>query len=89
MIVTILGHIGLVLLAFSSLPQLVKTFKSKDVSGVSPTMLLCWSMGCFSMGLYVFLTTAQTILLLNYGFNTIIVGITTCLYFKYRNYNKL
>jgi uncharacterized protein with PQ loop repeat len=84
-----LGHLGLVLLAFSSLPQLVKTFKSKDVSGVSPAMLLCWSVGCFSMGLYVLLTTAQVILLVNYGINTIIVGINTALYFKYRNVNKL
>jgi uncharacterized protein with PQ loop repeat len=79
-----LGHIGAFLLVVCAIPQFLKTMISKDVSGVSPTMLVCWAGGCASMGLYVLLTTAQMPLLINYAFNTVVVTLTAIFYFVYR-----
>lgn len=79
-----LGHFGAFLLVVCGVPQLFKTVVSKDVAGVSPTMLVCWAAGCASMGLYVLFTTAQIPLLINYAFNTVVVSLIAIFYFLYR-----
>ena len=84
MIVELLGHLGALLLSISSAPQLIKTFKTKDTSGLSLNMLLLWGFGCLFMGLYVLMTTAQAPLLINYALNTTLVFTNIFLFFKYK-----
>lgn len=84
MLVDIAGHIGAILLAFSSAPQLITTLRKKDVTGLSLVTLLLWGFGCSFMGIYVFFTTAQVPLLFNYSFNTALVFTNIFLYFKYK-----
>ena len=78
------GHLGALLLSFSSAPQLYKTFMTKDTSGLSLNMLLLWGVGCALMGIYVLYTSAQIPLLINYTFNTALVFTNILLYFRYR-----
>lgn len=80
----IIGGLGSILLILSSVPQVIHTVKTKNVEGLSLGTLLFWFLGVLLMGIYVLYTTCQMPLLLNYGFNTLIVGLNLGLYFKYR-----
>ena len=82
--IEIVGHLGAVLLSLSSAPQLYKTYKTKDITGLSLNMLLLWAFGCAFMGIYVVYTTRQIPLLINYAFNTTLVFSNIVLYFKYK-----
>lgn len=82
--IEIVGHLGAVLLSLSSAPQLYKTYKTKDIAGLSLNMLLLWAFGCAFMGIYVVYTTRQMPLLINYAFNTTLVFSNIVLYFKYK-----
>lgn len=82
--IELIGHLGALLLSFSSAPQLYTTFKTKNTSGLSLNMLLLWGFGCALMGAYVYETSKQIPLLINYGFNTTLVFTNVFLYFKYR-----
>jgi len=84
MILELIGHLGALLLSFSSAPQLIKTFRTKDVSGLSLNMLLLWGFGCLFMGIYVVFTTAQIPLVINYTLNTALVFTNIFLFFRYR-----
>lgn len=85
MLLDSIGFLASVLLILSSVPQAVHTWKTKNVSGLSLGTLLFWFFGVVLMGIYVLFETPQMPLLLNYGFNTIVVGINLALYFKYKN----
>jgi uncharacterized protein with PQ loop repeat len=82
--IEIIGHLGAFLLSLSSAPQLYTTLKTKNTSGLSLNMLLLWGFGCAFMGMYVYGTSRQIPLLINYGFNTALVFTNIILYFKYR-----
>jgi uncharacterized protein with PQ loop repeat len=82
--VDFLGFIASVLLILSSVPQLICTLRKRDVSGLSLGTLLFWFWGVVLMGIYVYLTSKQMPLLLNYGFNSVVVGINVIFFFKYR-----
>lgn len=82
--IELIGHIGALLLSFSSAPQLYKTFKTKDITGLSLPMLLLWGFGCAFMGVYVLCTTRQMPLLINYTFNTTLVFSNIVLYLLYK-----
>jgi MtN3 and saliva related transmembrane protein len=82
--IEIVGHLGAVLLSLSSAPQLYKTYKTKDITGLSLNMLLLWAFGCAFMGIYVVYTSRQMPLLINYAFNTTLVFSNIVLYFKYK-----
>lgn len=82
--IEIIGHLGALLLSFSSAPQLYKTFKTKDTTGLSLPMLLLWGFGCAFMGIYVLGTTCQLPLLINYIFNTALVFTNIVLYLLYK-----
>jgi MtN3 and saliva related transmembrane protein len=84
MIIEIIGHLGALLLSVSSAPQLIKTFKTKDITGLSLNMLLLWGFGCLFMGIYVVFTTAQTPLVINYVLNTALVFTNIFLFFRYK-----
>jgi MtN3 and saliva related transmembrane protein len=83
-VIEVIGHIGALLLSFSSAPQLYKTFKTKDISGLSLPMLLLWGFGCAFMGIYVLCTTRQPPLVINYAFNTTLVFTNIVLYLLYK-----
>lgn len=84
MIFDIVGFVGSTFLILSSVPQAIHTFKTKNVSGLSLGTLLFWFFGVILMGIYVLGTNHSMPLLLNYGFNTLIVGVNLYLYFKYK-----
>lgn len=79
------GFLATSLMVISPLVQLKATFTRKTVQGLSLAMLVCLVIGCFIMGLRIFLTTKDLPLLLSYGFNTLFVSINIFLYFKYKN----
>lgn len=79
-----IGYLGVILLTFSSIPQLVKTLRTRDVRGLSFGTLFSWSFGCFLMAGYIINTTQQMTLILNYVFNGIIASVILFLYFKYK-----
>jgi MtN3 and saliva related transmembrane protein len=83
--IELFGHLGAFLLSLSSAPQLYKTLRTKDVSGLSLPMLLLWGFGCLFMGIYVLMTTQQPPLLINYAFNTTLVFTNIVLYLMYRD----
>lgn len=83
--IEILGFLGTIFLILSSVPQTYLTWKTKKTEGLSLSMLLFWFFGVFFMGIYVVLTTCQIPLLLNYGFNTVVIGLNLYFYYKYRN----
>jgi len=74
-IVNIIGAIGSAMLAICGLPQAIQSVKSKSSSGISSSFLILWGVGEILVILYVLNTTKDTILLINYIFNIIIVGI--------------
>lgn len=82
--IELIGHVGAFLLSLSSAPQLIKTFKTKNTEGLSLNMLLLWGFGCALMGVYVWYTSKQLPLLINYAFNTTLVFTNIYLYLKYR-----
>lgn len=87
--IEIIGHLGALLLSLSSAPQLITTYRKKDVTGLSLNMLLLWGIGCALMGVYVLFTSRQTPLLINYALNTALVFSNIVLYVKYKpNKNK-
>lgn len=79
-----IGFVGASLLIFSSIPQLIKTFKTKKVNDLSIYMLLSQTTGCLFMFLYILLTSKDMTLLVNYLFNTSVCATICYLYFKYR-----
>jgi uncharacterized protein with PQ loop repeat len=79
-----LGFIASTSLILSSVPQLLCTLRKKDVSGLSLGTLMFWFWGVILMGIYVALTTKQMPLLINYAFNSVVVGLNLILFFKYK-----
>jgi MtN3 and saliva related transmembrane protein len=79
----VLGFIASSCLILSSVPQAIHTFKTKSVAGLSVGTLLLWFFGVIMMGIYVSIKSPQVPLLINYAFNTVIVGINLFLYLKY------
>jgi len=79
-----LGYLAAGLLTIASVPQLIKTYQMKDVSGLSALMLWTWFLGCFLMMFYVYFTTQNMPLFINYVFNSIVSGAILALYGKYR-----
>lgn len=85
MLLDFIGFLASTLLILSSVPQAVHTYKTKNVSGLSLGTLLFWFFGVVLMGVYVLIQSPQIPLLLNYGLNTVVVGVNLVLYFKYKN----
>lgn len=79
-----LGLLGSLLLASSGIPQVVRTLRLKNVTGLSPYSLACVCLGCICMDIFV--TRIQGISLLNisYTFNAIVSLTNLALYVKYK-----
>jgi len=70
------GWIGGVLLAFCSLPQAIKTFKTKKCDDISSAFLLMWLGGEICMVIYAIVClNANAQLLLNYLLNIVLITI--------------
>jgi len=80
----VVGFVGALCLSFCSIPQLVKTIRTKETASFDIYYLWLWFFGVLLMFFYVFYTTFQIPLLLNYGLNTFIVAVILYYYYKYR-----
>lgn len=81
-LITLVGWVGAGLLTACGLPQLYKTWKSKDTSGLSLTMLITWFFGIVLTNIYVIFQAFSWPLVFNYSFNTFVVGAIIYLYLK-------
>ena len=72
--ILILGFTAGILTAFASLPQLIKSIKTKHTKDLSLGMFITLSMGIFLWIIYAFLTKDVTLVIAN------IVTITIILY---------
>lgn len=84
MIYYILGMIGASTLVMSSLPQLIKSFKTKDVSGVSLYSLLCLCVGHALMLICIIGTQGFSMSIFDYSCNTMITFFNIVLYLRYK-----
>ena len=82
--VEFIGWAGAISLTLCGLPQLFKICRTKKVEGLSLFMLLLCGTGMLLMTIYVFLTSQQLPLLVNYGFNVFVVTAILYKYFQYR-----
>lgn len=83
LLIEALGFVASTCLIFSSVPQALHTLRTKNVTGLSLATLLLWFSGVIMMGIYVAIKSPHVPLLINYAFNTVIVGINLALYAKY------
>jgi uncharacterized protein with PQ loop repeat len=82
-IITLIGILGSLLLAVCGLPQAIQSFKTKTSSGVNGAFLFMWGIGEILLLVYVLGTTKDPILLLNYMFNIILIGVIA--YYKIKD----
>ena len=78
--IELIGILGSLSLALCGLPMLIKAVKEQHAKGVSSGFLILWLLGELLLVTYVLMTTADWILLLNYGFNVVLV--TAIVYYK-------
>lgn len=78
------GYLGAFLLAFSGVPQLIKTYRTKHANDLSIVTLWCTWIGCLSMFVYVLSNGGSTPLILNYLINTTFGCAIIILYFRYK-----
>jgi len=71
-----LGYLGSLLLAFSGLPQAIKSYREGKTGDISHGLLWMWLSGEVLMFLYA-LPSLDVPLLLNFGLNTVLVSIIT------------
>lgn len=75
MMIEFIGWTGAFLLATCGLPQLVKTFKTRNFDGLSLVFLFWWLFGEILILFYVMQKAFRWPLILNYGINIIIIFI--------------
>ena len=63
--IDLLGYIAACLTTFSFIPQALKTFRTKDVSGISLTMYGCFTAGVALWLVYGFMLGAWPIVIAN------------------------
>lgn len=84
-ILNMFGLVGTLLLAFSGLPQAVKSIKDKNSDGLAHGTVLLWFFGEIIIFTYTIIKyTNDYVLLINYFCNIIIVGII--FFYKYRKF---
>lgn len=82
--IEIFGWLGSFLLVACSVPQLIKTIKTKNVQGVSLFFLILWFLGEFFSLVYILVYAHKRPLLINYGINLIITFMLIIFYMKYK-----
>lgn len=77
MIMTTTGMLGGLLLALSGLPQAIKSYREGRTGDISHGLLWMWLIGEVLMFAYTLGTLRDIPLLLNFGINTLLVGVIT------------
>lgn len=80
--IELIGWIGAFLLATCGLPQLIKTIRTRDFSGLSLTFVLWWFAGEILTLSYVIYTAWRWPLIFNYSINIIVCIVILALYFQ-------
>jgi len=88
MIDQILGWTATIIFSAMLLPQIIKTVKTKDVSGVSLPMFILYLIGNFVAITYATLIV-QTPLQIKYAFAIIVTSIYIYTYYRYRDVKKI
>jgi uncharacterized protein with PQ loop repeat len=78
--ISLIGIIGSAMLAICGIPQAIQSIKTKSSAGVNSLFLWLWGLGEIFLIIYVANTTNDLILLINYLFNVLIIGVIT--YYK-------
>jgi uncharacterized protein with PQ loop repeat len=80
-----IGYLGSFLLAIHTLPQIIKTVRTKDVQSFDALFLWFWFWGIFCLLVYVLLSPIILLpLLVNYIIGVLSVGILLFSYYKYK-----
>ena len=69
---TIIGYMAGTLTTFASLPQLIKSLKTKDMSGISPYFVMSFTTGLFLWLIYGLLRDDYPIIIFNIIFSLFI-----------------
>lgn len=83
-LVDLLGYGGAFLLTVHSIPQVIKTIKTKDVSSFDASYLWMWCCGATLMFFYILLSTQNAPLLANYSLNVVIVSVLLYYFYRYQ-----
>ena len=83
----IVGAMSNLLFGFKSLPQVIKSYKSKSVNGISPMMLVCDFGGNIGCTYYIYSTVkfAAYFQYVNYFFATLWLIVLFVMMFIYRD----
>jgi uncharacterized protein with PQ loop repeat len=90
-LINIIGWLGAFLLATCSLPQLIKTIKTKKFEGLSLTFVIWWLLGEIFTLSYIFHVAFKWPLIFNYTINILATSIILGLFIgiKLKSKNKL
>ena len=85
----VIGIIANLMFGFKSLPQVIKTYHTKDVSSLSVAMLLLDFGGNIGCTYYIYSTVKYEVVFqfINYGFASLWLIILFVMMFLYRNNN--
>lgn len=70
----IIGWIGCISFAVSSVPQTIKSFKDGHSNGIASGMILLWLLGEFAMLTYTVIKYTDVALLTNYVLNLVFIA---------------
>jgi uncharacterized protein with PQ loop repeat len=81
----LIGYLGAFLLSFCSIPQIIKTIRTKDVKSFDILYLYMWFFGIVFMLVYVLFSKEILLpLIMNYLINIICVSVLLVYYYKYK-----
>ena len=84
----IMGTAGSLIMCASSVPQIVKTYRTKCISGLSVTYLTILIMGMLLIFSYA-LFKKDVVFIFGNGISLFLTGILMVLYWRYQNKNKM
>ncbi len=87
--IEIIGWIGAFLLATCGLPQLFKTIKTKNFSGLSLTFIVWWLAGEVLTLTYILYKAFRWPLIFNYSINISVCLVIIGLFFIWNRNNKV
>jgi len=82
--IEIIGWLGVMCMALNGIPQVIKTLRVKNVSGLSIWMLLLWFLGCVFLLVYTLFTNQSVVLTTNYIWSGCVSFSLIYLFLKYR-----
>ena len=82
--IEVIGYVGAIVNTASALPQLLKTFNTKNVSSLSLTFLWTWLVGCLLLLIYSSFIHFTIPIFINYSLNIIFPALLIIMYYKYK-----